>query len=115
MNNRFFIHEITIYHCSEEDDDNYQIFHFNQVYFRHTRKVNVIDKGIENASSGTIYIPTTDDITSKIGIDDLVVEGNLSEEYKKVYSNTKIKKYRIISIDDNRKGNLQHYKLGVSD
>lgn len=47
MNDRFFIHQITIYHT--EDDENFEIQHYDgkklpKVYFRHNKKTNVIDK-----------------------------------------------------------------------
>lgn len=69
--------------------------------------------GLENGSSGTIYIPTTNKL--ELSEKDIVVEGIIEEEFSQIYKNNNIKKFRIVSIDDNRKGNLQHYKLGVSD
>ena len=42
MNKRFFIHKITVYHS--EDDENYARINFNDVYFRHNKKTNLIDK-----------------------------------------------------------------------
>jgi hypothetical protein len=69
--------------------------------------------GLENGSSGTIYIPTTDYL--ELSEKDIVVEGKIEKEFEQIYRDSKIKKFRIVSIDDNRKGNLQHYKLGVSD
>lgn len=111
MSDLFFIHNITIYHI--QDEENPTILHFNNVYFRHTRKVNVIDKGIENASSGSITIPTTDDINVSIG--DIVVEGSVEDAYDYRTLSKTYHLYRVLSVDDNRKGNLQHWKLGVSD
>jgi hypothetical protein len=69
--------------------------------------------GLEKGSTGTIIIPTTAplNITDK----DYVVEGIVNDEYN---LKTLIKKYqlfKIVSVDDNRKGNNQHYKLGVSE
>lgn len=111
MSDLFFINKITIYHI--EDEENPIIEHFDKVYFRHTRKVNVIDKGIENASSGSITIPTTDDINVSNG--DIVVEGIVNDVYDFRTLSSKYHLYRVLSVDDNRKGNLQHWKLGVSD
>ena len=41
MNKRFFIHKITIYHLEDEE---VTTIHLNEVYFRHNKKTNVIDK-----------------------------------------------------------------------
>lgn len=99
--------------------------------------------GLEKESSGTIYIPTTQDL--EISNNDIVIEEtavlpvksvgkksvsninqievrrlsvneeNPDDEFYSIYKNKKIQKYRVVSVDDNRKGNLQHYKLGVSE
>lgn len=69
--------------------------------------------GLEKGSSGTIYIPTMDKL--ELTESDIVVEGIIDKEYAEIYDNPNIQKFRIISVDDNRKGNLQHYKLGVSE
>ena len=42
-------------------------------------------------------------------------EDDPNDEYYKIFRDNDIQKYRIVSVDDNRKGNLQHYKLGVSE
>jgi len=47
MNNKFFIHKITLYH--QEKDESIKVFYFDgknlpKVYFRHNKKANVIDK-----------------------------------------------------------------------
>lgn len=69
--------------------------------------------GLEKGSSGTIIIPTTD--TLKIETGDIVVSELCKRPFEEVYKNDDIQKFRIVSVDDNRKGNLQHYKLGVSE
>nr|DAM81888.1 MAG TPA: hypothetical protein [Caudoviricetes sp.] len=46
---------------------------------------------------------------------DIVVKGIIDKEYAEIYNDPNIQKFRIVSVDDNRKGNLQHYKLGVSE
>lgn len=99
--------------------------------------------GLEKGSSGTIYIPTKQDLI--IENDDIVIEGiptlsiqeinnktvkfidnvsvkkltkenkNVEKEFSEIYQDNSIMKYRVVSVDDNRKGNLQHYKLGVSE
>lgn len=67
--------------------------------------------GLEKGSSGTIIIPTNSNLN--INTDDIVVEGILNTEFEDIYYDADLSKYRIVSVDDNRKGNLQHYKLGV--
>lgn len=141
MNKRFFIHSITIYH--DNDDGTVTRMVFNGVYFRHNKKSNVIDKGFEKGSIGTIYIPTKQQLN--ISNTDIVVEGtpllsvesvenksvndidniqvtklsvneeNPNDEFYKLFRDESIQKFRVVSIDDNRKGNLQHYKLGVGE
>ena len=99
--------------------------------------------GLKKGSSGTIYIPTKQDLI--IENDDIVIEGtptlsiqeinnktvkfidnvsvkkltkenkNVEKEFSEIYQDNSIMKYRVVSVDDNRKGNLQHYKLGVSE
>lgn len=111
MSSIFFIHTITIYHLDDEDNATRQVY--SNVYFRHNKKANVIDKGIERASSGSITIPTTDDLNISIG--DIVIEGIIEDDYDyRTLMNT-YHLYKVLSIDDNRKGHLQHWKLGVTD
>lgn len=69
--------------------------------------------GLEKGSTGSITIPTIDKLD--ISTDDYVVEGIIKDEFD---SNSLINKYqvfKVVSVDDNRKGNLQHYKIGVSE
>ena len=56
MNKKFFIHQITVYHFNS--DETVTRLHFNEVYFRHNKKTNLIDKGLEKGSTGSITIPT---------------------------------------------------------
>lgn len=106
----FFIHNVTIYH---ENNDTFTRMQFKEVYFRHNKKTNVIDKGLEKGSTGTIVIPTTKKLN--ISDNDYVVDGLVNDDFdfKKLIS--KYQLFRIVSVDDNRKGSLQHYKLGVSE
>lgn len=111
MNKRFFIHQITVYHF--KDDESVSKIHFKQVYFRHNKKTNQIDKGVQTASTGTIYIPITENIDIKT--DDYIIEGVINDEFD---FNSLMKKYqvfKVVSVDDNRKGNLQHFKIGVAE
>lgn len=111
MNKRFFIHQITVYHF--EDDENVSKIHFKEVYFRHDKKINRIDKGVQMASTGSITIPTTKPIDIKD--EDLVIEGIINDEYNLQSLMNKYQVFKVVSVDDNRKGNLQHFKIGVAE
>lgn len=110
MNDRFFNDKITLYHI---ENDNVTIQHFEKVYFRHDNKELTIAKGEKKGSTGTIIIPTTNEIS--IGKDDYIIEGVINDEfnYKTLLSQYDV--FKVIYINDNRKGNLQHYKIGVSE
>lgn len=111
MNKRFFKDKITVYHFNS--DETVTKLAFNEVYFRHNKKTNLIDKGLEKGSTGSITIPTIEKID--ISTDDYIVEGIIEDEFD---LNSLMKKYqvfKVVSVDDNRKGGLQHYKIGVSE
>lgn len=106
----FFINKITVYHINGESVSK---AYFDSCYFRHNKKSNLIDKGIEKGSTGSITIPTTNTIDVSVG--DYIVEGIVEDEFD---LKTLIKKYqlfKVVSVDDNRKGKLQHFKIGVSE
>ena len=111
MNNRFFIHQITVYHT--EDDENFTIQHYDKVYFRHNKKTNLVDKGLQEGSTGSITIPTTEKLD--FSTDDYVVEGIVEDKFDLSKLQEKYQVFKIVSVDNNRKGNLQHYKIGVSE
>lgn len=111
MNKKFFIHQITVYHF--KDDESVSIIHFKQVYFRHNKKNNQVDKGVQTASTGTIYIPTNENIDIKT--DDYIIEGVINEEFDFNSLMRKYQIFKVVSVDDNRKGNLQHFKIGVDE
>ena len=133
MNNRFFIHQITVYHT--EDDENFTIQHYNgkaspQVYFRHNKKTNLVDKGLQEGSTGSITIPTAetllfdtalkisfrcDSILRKISTNDYIVEGIIEDKFDLSALQQKYQVFKVVSIDDNRKGGLPHYKIGVNE
>lgn len=116
MNNRFFIHAITLYHFKDNDEVEIQYYDGNKlpkVYFRHDKKSNAVDRGITNASTGSITIPTTEKLS--ISDNDIVIEGIVNEHYNLRELQKKYQVFRVKSVDDNRKGNLQHYKLGVTE
>lgn len=111
MNDRFFIHKITVYHTT--DDENFTIQHYDKVYFRHNKKTNLVDKGLQEGSTGSITIHTTEklDITTN----DYIVEGIVNDKFDLFTLQEKYQVFKVVSVDDNRKGNLQHYKIGVSE
>lgn len=111
MNDRFFIHQITVYHT--EDDENFTRMTFNKVYFRHNKKTNLVDKGLQEGSTGSITIPTTEKLN--ISTNDYVVEGIVEDEFDLSKLQEKYQVFKVVSVDDNRKGELQHYKIGVSE
>lgn len=111
MNDRFFIHQITVYHTI--DDENFTRVPFDKVYFRHNKKTNLVDKGLQEGSTGSITIPTTEKLN--ISIDDYIVEGLEEDEFDLSKLKEKYQVYKVVSVDDNRKGGLPHYKIGVSE
>ena len=111
MNDRFFIQQITVYHT--EDDENFTRMTFNKVYFRHNKKTNLVDKGLQEGSTGSITIPTTEKLD--ISTNDYVVEGIVEDEFDLSKLQEKYQVFKVVSVDDNRKGELQHYKIGVSE
>lgn len=111
MNDRFFIHQITIYHTT--NDENFTIQHYDKVYFRHNKKTNLVDKGLQEGSTGSITIPTANKLD--ISTDDYVVEGIINGQFDLATLQQKCDVYKVVSVDDNRKGKLQHYKIGVSE
>lgn len=111
MNDRFFIHQITVYHTT--DDEQFTIQHYDKVYFRHNKKINLIDKGLQEGSTGSITIPTTEKLN--ISTDDFVVEGIIDDKFELSILQEKYQVFKVVSVDDNRKGNLQHYKIGVTE
>lgn len=111
MNDRFFIHQITVYHTT--DDEQFTIQHYDKVYFRHNKKINLIDKGLQEGSTGSITIPTTEKLD--ISTDDYVVEGIIDNVFNLSALQEKYQVFKVVSVDDNRKGSLQHYKIGVTE
>lgn len=111
MNDKFFIHQITVYHT--EDDEIFTRIIFDKVYFRHNKKTNLVDKGLEKGSTGSITIPTTEKL--EISTNDYVVEGIVGDNFDLSALQEKYQIFKVVSVDDNRKGNLQHYKIGVTE
>ena len=111
MNDRFFIHKITVYHT--EDDEIFTKLHFDKVYFRHNKKTNLVDKGLEKGSTGSITIPTAEKLD--ISTNDYVIEGIVEDKFDLSALQEKYQVFKVVSVDDNRKGSLQHYKIGVTE
>lgn len=136
MNDRFFIHKITVYHT--EDDEIFTRLPFDKVYFRHNKKTNLVDKGLQKGSTGSITIPTTEKLD--ISTNDYVIEGivgsvaDINQMKVKDLNIMKVKMlssqnaefnlsdmqsiyqvFKVVSVDDNRKGGLPHFKIGVSE
>lgn len=111
MNDTFFIHKITVYHTT--DDEIFTRMTFDKVYFRHNKKTNLVDKGLQKGSTGSITIPTTEKLN--ISTDDYVVEGIINDEFDLSALQEKYQVFKVVSVDDNRKGGLPHYKIGVSE
>ena len=64
-------------------------------------------------SPGSITIPTKEVLNISTG--DYVIEGIIEDEFDYPKLLKKYQLFKVVSIDDNRKGNLQHYKIGVSE
>lgn len=125
MNSKFFNNTITIY--NKKEDDSFKRTVIDKVYVRKTTKIAINSNGEEVASSASITIPTDiAKIGENLAIDtykkdwalnegDYIVNGVCDLEF----DITKIKKqfnfFQIISMSDNRKGNLQHFKVEVSE
>ena len=69
--------------------------------------------GLEKGSTGSITIPTNEQLS--ITTDDYVVEGVIDDEFDLLTLQNKYQVFKAVSVDDNRKGKLQHYKIGVSE
>ena len=111
MNDRFFIHQITVYHTT--DDEIFTRKTFDKVYFRHNKKTNLVDKGLEKGSTGSITIPSTKKLD--ISTNDYIVESIVEDEIDLSVLQEKYQVFKVVSVDDNRKGSLQHYKIGVTE
>lgn len=69
--------------------------------------------GLEKGSIGSITIPTTKHID--ISTNDYIIEGIVKDEFDLKSLIKKYQVFKVVSVDDNRKGGLQHYKIGVSE
>ena len=69
--------------------------------------------GLEKGSTGSITIPTIE--TLNISTNDYLVEGLINDDFDLRELSKKYQVFKVVSVDDNRKGGLQHYKIGVSE
>jgi len=69
--------------------------------------------GLEKGSSGSITILTTDKLD--ISTNDYIVDGMIEDKFDLRRLSKEYQVFKVVSVDDNRKGNLQHYKIGVSE
>lgn len=69
--------------------------------------------GLETGSTGSITIPTTEELN--ISTDDYIIEGIINDEFDLSKLKQKYEVFKVVSVDDNRKGGLPHYKIGVSE
>ena len=69
--------------------------------------------GLEKGSTGSITIPTNKELN--ISTNDYIVEGIIEDDFDYKTLSKKYQLFKVVSVDDNRKGNLQHYKIGVSE
>lgn len=125
MNDRFFKDTVTIY--NQKEDESFQRTVIDKVYVRKTRKIVINSNGEEVAGSASITIPTDiAKIGDNLAIDtyktewhlkegDYIVDGKCDLEFDMTEIKKEHKLFQIISVADNRKGNLQHFKVEVSE
>lgn len=125
MNDRFFKQTITIY--NQKEDESFQRTVIDKVYVRKTRKIVINSNGEEVASSASITIPTDiAKIGDKLAIDtykkdwyleegDYIVDGLCDLDFDITKIKEQFDLFQIVSVADNRKGRLQHFKIEVSE
>lgn len=106
----FFQNQATFYHF---DKDNVTRIEFNNIYFRDNVISRSNSKGAEKGSSGSITIPTENVIEIMPG--DYVIKGIIKDEFDYVKLVQKYQVFKVVSVADYRKGNLQHYRIEVSE
>lgn len=109
-----FYDSITVFHLNK--DNSYTKYQYTDLYFEHNKGISITDKGVENASSGLIIIPTIDKI--EIHEKDSIVEGLIDEQLddkNRIASlQQKYQVYTVLSVDDLRKdSSLAHWEVTV--
>lgn len=125
MNDRFFKQSITIY--NQKKDESFQRTVVDKVYVRKTRKIVINSNGEEVAGSATITIPIDiAKIGDSLAIDtykkgwylkegDYIVDGSCDLDFDITKIKEQFDLFQIVSVADNRKGNLQHFKVEVAE
>ena len=109
-----FNDSITVFHLNK--DNTYSKYTYTDLYFEHNKGIAIADKGVENASSGTIIIPTTKEISirEKDSIVDGIIEDELDEKNRLSSLQQKYTVYTVLSVDDLRKkSSLAHWEVVV--
>ena len=126
MNDKFFNNTITIYNLNKEDES-FKKTVIDKVYVRTIRKIVINSNGEEVAGSATIVIPTAiAKIGDNLAIDtykkdwtleegDYIAEGNCNLDFDITEIKKQFNLFQIVSAMDNRKGNLQHFKVEVAE
>ena len=103
---------------------NFDRFVIKNVYFRHSIKTQMTADGLVRASSGTITIPLKHAQIGNLNLNEFIEEWNnkkgyiVNGEVENMTYNNLVKNYhlfRIIKVEDNRKGGLQHLKIEVDE
>lgn len=125
MNDRFFKQSITIY--NQNEDESFKKTVIDKVYVRKTRKITINSNGEEVASSASITIPTDiAKIKDVLAINtykkdwflkegDYIVDGKCDLDFDITEIKKQFDLFQILSVADNRKGRLQHFKIEVSE
>ena len=77
------------------------------------KRLTLLTNGLQKGSTGSITIPTKEQLS--ITTNDYIVEGIVEDDFDLSLLQQKYKVFKVVSVDDNRKGKLQHYKIGVSE
>ena len=105
---------ITVFHLNK--DNSFTKHTYTDLYFEHNKGISIADKGVENASSGLIIIPTTKDVNiyEKDYVIEGIIEGTLDEKNRLESLQKKHQVYLVISVDDLRKeSSLAHWEVVV--
>ena len=136
----FFKDIVTLFLFNEKIQD-FDRFVIEKVYFRFSESTRMTENGLIRTSQGNIIIPSKYAEINEIKAIDkydknnvlssvlegmskrdkwnlkdksFVVDGNVNDiEYTELLKTYRV--FRIISVADNRKGGLQHLKLGVEE
>lgn len=123
MNNRFFKQTITIFQFDKKNQS-FNKYVIKNVYFRYEEKTQMTDNGLIKVSGGSITIPSEYALFNNQKAVDLyniewfvnsksyIMEGQtVYTDYSEIMK--KCNAMRVTSVQDNRKGNLQHIKIEV--